>query len=316
MTSEKDIRDAFFDEIARYVLSDPSYHVLTNDMDVYSLREISRLRPDQLINVGVAEQNTLNVAAGLASTGCKVLVFGISSFFAFRSYEQLRISIAGMGLPVTVVGVGQGFSFSYDGPTHHGVDDLGVLRTIPELEVLSPGDSEMARECASYVSEAPGPKYVRLDKGLYPSLYSPKEKMVPGFKVLFPISDITVVATGSLLAMANHVVGELRAKGVKVGLIDVIRISPLPAELVQTLRSAKKVIVIEENASRGGLFSAILESKSDASFEVSYLGSGLGAGQIFKYGTRGWHLEEAGLTARSLKSQVEQYSKSTANGSV
>lgn len=305
MTSEKDIRDAFFDEIAKYVLSDPRYHVLTNDMDVYSLREINRLRPNQLINVGVAEQNTLNVAAGLASTGCKVLVFGISSFFAFRSYEQLRISIAGMRLPVTVVGVGQGFSFSYDGPTHHGVDDLGVLRTIPELEVLSPGDCGMARECATYASEAPGPKYVRLDKGIYPSLYSNSEKLELGFKVISEISEVTVVATGSLLPMAHEVVDELRSIGTNIGLVDVVRINPLPKELLQALSTSKHVIVVEENSSRGGLFSAILESKGHANFEVSFLGSGLGTSQVFAYGSRSWHLDNAGLTRQSLFDRID-----------
>ena len=305
MSNQKDIRDAFFDQIAKFVLIDPRYHVLTNDMDVFSLREIHRLRPNQFINVGVAEQNTLNVAAGLASTGCRVLVFGISSFFAFRSYEQLRINVAGMRLPVTVVGVGQGFSFSYDGPTHHGIDDLAVLRTIPELEVLSPGDSDMARECASYASENPGPKYVRLDKGVFPSLYSPTERLGSGFKILFPLSAITVIASGSLLPMANTVVGELRENGIEVGLVDVVRVSPLPSELVQALRYSKRVIVVEENASRGGLFSAILESNTDGGFQVSHLGTGLGESQIFAYGSRGWHLENAGLTKPALHDLVK-----------
>jgi transketolase len=280
-------------------------------MDVYSLREISRIRPNQLINVGVAEQNTLNVAAGLAASGCKVLVFGISSFFAFRSYEQLRINIAGMGLPVTVVGVGQGFSFSYDGPTHHGIDDLAVLRTIPELEILNPGDSEMARACAVYVGQSFGPKYVRLDKGKYPSLYPLDAELGEGFNVLHDISAVTIVATGSLLPMAKEAVGALQRLGITVGLIDVVRISPLPNGIINRLGGCEKVIVVEENSSVGGLYSSILEASATRTFGVSYLGNGLFRGQIFNYGSRGWHKEKAGLTLEALVEKVKQDYAST-----
>ena len=105
---ETDIRDAFFDEVSNAARLDPNIVIVTNDMDVFSLRKFKEDFPQRFIDVGVAEQNLINVAAGLASTGKKVVVFGILSFLTTRCYEQIKLNICGMNLPVIIFGIGPG----------------------------------------------------------------------------------------------------------------------------------------------------------------------------------------------------------------
>ena len=113
-SNNKDMRDAFFDEIYLESIKNPDLIVITNDMDIFSLRKLKKQRPNQFINVGVAEQNMINIASGLASTGMKVIIYGIAPFVVFRCFEQIKMNICSMNLPVSIVGIGSGVSFAFD----------------------------------------------------------------------------------------------------------------------------------------------------------------------------------------------------------
>ena len=115
----RDIRDCFFDEVFDLACRDTQIIVVTNDMDIFSLRQFKKNFPERFINVGVAEQNMINIAAGLASCGKKVVIYGITPFLIYRCFEQIKFNICSMSLPVVFAGVGVGLAFSYDGPTHH-----------------------------------------------------------------------------------------------------------------------------------------------------------------------------------------------------
>jgi transketolase len=309
-----DMRDAFFDVIYEHAIRNESIFLVTNDMEVHSLKELQHHAPDRIINVGVAEQNMINVAAGLASVGKRVIVFGISSFIAFRAYEQIRMNLCSMNLPVTIVGLGQGYSFSYDGPTHHGVHDLAVLRTIPELEILNPGDSSVAAASAVYALEAKGPLYVRVDKGKYPDLHGDGLTLSSGFAVLRPVQRVTVVATGALVARALRATKKLSERGVEVGLVDAYRIQPFPSRLRPELQSADLILVAEEGVSSGGLYSALLEAHQASSVQIRHLGSGMLGPQKIAYGSREWMLEQEGLGEDSLVAEIEFINRSFLRG--
>ena len=168
----KDIRDAFFDRICKYAFRDDKVVIITDDMDIFSLRKFKRTCPNRFINAGVAEQQIINCAAGLAAEGKKVIVCGIASFVTFRCYEQIKVNICSMKLPVVIVGLGVGLSFSFDGPTHHGIQDISVMRSLPEIDIYNPCDTDSAQKCAdiAYLSECP--VYVRIDKGMFPDIYN------------------------------------------------------------------------------------------------------------------------------------------------
>src|SRR3989338_1388709 len=142
--SNIDIRDAFFDELFEIAKDDSNVVFITADMGAQSLIRFKGSLSSQFINVGVAEQNMISIAAGLALVGKKVFVYTIIPFATLRCYEQIRNDLCCMNLPVTIIGVGPGFCYASDGPTHHATQDIAVMRVLPEITILNPSDSIMA----------------------------------------------------------------------------------------------------------------------------------------------------------------------------
>ena len=130
--SSIDTRDAFFFDLYNIARNDRQVVFLTADMGAYSLARFKKDLPKQYINVGVAEQNMVSVAAGLSLSGKKVFIYSITPFTTFRCFEQIKIDLSGMNLPVVIVGMGTGFTYSGDGPTHHAIHDLAVMRVLPD----------------------------------------------------------------------------------------------------------------------------------------------------------------------------------------
>lgn len=302
-----DIRDAFFSVILERATKDPNLIIVTNDMDVFALREIREKLPSQFVDVGVAEQNMFNVAAGLASKGKRVIVYGILSFLAYRGYEQLRVNIGSMNLPVVIVGIGTGFSFSYDGPTHFGVNDFGILKTIPELTVHNPGDVGTARHVAVISLESDGPVFVRLDKGVYPDL-TPSISEHMGFVQHFTGQRDLVVCTGSLTPTTVRVVQRLRDDGLELGLVEAFTIKPLSEEVVAQLSQAERVFVVEEHSSRGGVCADIAYTLRDSTILVHEVGRGIdGRTQHHGYGARDWHLAQEELSEIAIERELRRW---------
>ena len=190
-----DIRDAFFDEIYDIASKDKDVIFITADADAFSLRKYKQDFPDQFINVGVAEQNMVLIATGLALSGKKVFIYSIIPFITMRCYEHIKANICSMDLDVTIIGCGAGLSFSKDGPTHHAIHDIGVMRVLPEMTILNPCDAESAKFSARYSYENKSPKYVRIDKGVFDDIYSFNEGM-DGIKVVSEVKDVTLISTG------------------------------------------------------------------------------------------------------------------------
>ena len=130
-----DVRDIFFNNIKKIFFKNNKNYILTNDSDVFALKSLRNNR--RFIDAGVAEQNLINISAGLAKFNKLPIVYGFCSFLTFRCYEQLRFNIASHNLNVKIVGIGPGFSFSYDGPTHHGTQDVYLMYLIPEFEIYN-----------------------------------------------------------------------------------------------------------------------------------------------------------------------------------
>ena len=131
-----DIRDAFFDSFYELGAADESVVFLSSDMDAFSLRKFKNDFPERFVNVGVAEQNMVNVAAGLAIAGKKVFCYGIGAFVTMRCYEQIKVNLCSNNLNVNIIGAGAGFSFGHDGPTHHGLQDVALMRVLPEMSII------------------------------------------------------------------------------------------------------------------------------------------------------------------------------------
>lgn len=306
--SSLDMRDAFFDKVYEIASSDKDVVFLTDDMDAYSLRKFKADMPEQFINIGVAEQNMINVSAGLAMAGKIVFTYGIAPFVTMRCFEQIKVNLCSMNLGVAIVGVGAGFSFGFDGPTHHGIHDLSVMRTLPEITILNPSDALSASASAEIFYETKTPTYIRLDKGTYPYLGEPTNSFFDGFRIVKPVQKVNIVTTGFMTSKSLEVVQFFESKGVKIGLIDVYRIKPIPYEFAdEVLNKSQKVFVIEENSVNGGLGTEVIEIAAKENSDTAITKLGVEDKQFISYGSREWFHLSSNLDVHSLCNSVQKY---------
>lgn len=263
--SDVDMRDAFFDELYNIAKDDSQVVFLTADMGAFSLVRFKKDLPEQYINVGVAEQNMVSVAAGLALGGKTVFVYTIVPFATMRCYEQIKIDLCCMNLPVTIIGVGAGFTYGSDGPTHHAIHDIAVMRTLPEITILNPSDSVMIQAFARIAYKSTGPVYVRIEKGKLPLIYDEaKNGFSDGIARTKKGSDLTIISTGIMVHQAYRVAEILAEHSISAGVVDLYRIKPLNTELLfKFIDKSKCVVTLEENTVTGGIGSAVSEALSD-----------------------------------------------------
>ncbi len=157
-----DIRDAFFEEVLRLAQHDKNVFFITADMGAQSLDKFKAEAPSQYMNVGIAESNMLATAAGMALCGMKLFVYAIASFIVYRAYEFVKLDISGMNLPVTMIGAGPGLTYKSDGATHHSIHDVTLMRTMPNVVILTPKNSEESTMAAQMAYQETRPVYVRL----------------------------------------------------------------------------------------------------------------------------------------------------------
>ncbi|MFH0753217.1 MAG: transketolase C-terminal domain-containing protein [Candidatus Omnitrophota bacterium] len=257
------MRDAFFEQMHGLAREDKDLIFLTADMGAFALEVFRHEFPDRYINVGIAEQNMISVAAGLALSGKKVFVHSIIPFVTSRCYEQLTVDLSVMKLPIVVVGMGAGLTYAGDGPTHHAVHDMALMRSLPDFTVLSPCDDVSTRAACRLSHAAKGPVYVRLEKGVVPSLYTPADDMTAGMKLMCAGKDVMIAATSNMTHQALLVADALAQKGTGAGVVDIMRIKPFNSVLWDELRrDVRLVVTLEEHSLIGGLGSVILECQA------------------------------------------------------
>lgn len=307
-TTNPDIRDAFFEQIYQLAKKDQNVVFMTDDLDAFVLRKFKDDFPSQFINIGVAEQTLVDVAAGLAACGKKVFIYGIASFITARCYEQLRFSICSMKLPIVVIGVGTGFSFSFDGSSHHGTSDFAITRILPEMTIFNPCDSLSAKNTATLAYKSKSPVYVRLDKGVLPAIYSKTDDFNKGFKIIEKVNDINIISTGMMTANTLSVKKMLMEKGLEVGVVDIFRIKPFSKKLIPAvIGRSKKLITIEENLLTGGIGSIISEIIMDLRLDVQLFRAAVKDRQFSVFGKREWFLKVNKLDNDSLKKAILKF---------
>lgn len=302
-----DIRDAFFWQVYQIAKRDKNVIFITDDMDAHVIRRFKKDFPKQFINMGVSEQNMIDVAAGVASCGKKVFTYGISNFVTMRCFEQIKFSICSMNLPVVIIGAGAGFSFSFDGPTHHGISDIAVVRTLPEITILNPPDATCAQACAEISYKINLPVYVRIDKGIFPGLYKQKDDFNLGFKILKKIESVTLISSGFMTHKGMEIAKLLETTGINVGVIDIFKLKPLSRNFNQVLKKIKVILTLEENALTGGLGSMVAELVTDLNLNIKIKRLASEDAQFLKYGNREWFLKLNKLDNDNIIRQILKY---------
>jgi transketolase len=272
------VRDAFVKVLTDMAPEHPELMFLTGDLGFGVLDNFVARFPRQFLNVGVAEQNMTGLAAGLAMEGHSVFTYSIGNFPTIRCLEQIRNDICYHGANVKIVSVGGGMSYGPVGMSHHATEDLAILRSLPGMQVFSPGDLWEAAQATNYLVSHRGPAYLRLDKSAAPPTALLGERFHPGgIRLVREGFDVTLAATGGVLGEALQAATELADRNIHCRVLSVHTVKPLDAAtLIAAAIETGGIISIEEHAVDGGLGGAIAEVLLEAgAFPRFFLRMGL-----------------------------------------
>ena len=257
------MRDTFIASLTNLAEHDPRVFLITGDLGFAVLDNFSRNHSHQFLNAGVAEQNMTGLATGLALDGRIVFTYSIGNFPTLRALEQIRNDAAYHDANVNVVAVGGGFSYGALGISHHATEDLAILRSLPGLTVVAPGD-DWETECAvPALAALPGTTYLRLDRSSAGRTQREGEKFVLGqARRLREGTDATLVSTGGILSVTLAAADELLSKhGIRVRVLSMHTIVPLDVKsLEEAATETGGIVTVEEHSVHGGLGGAVAES--------------------------------------------------------
>ena len=253
------MRDTFIDKLAEHARDNPKIHLITGDLGFKVLDNYRAELPKQFLNAGVAEQNMTGLATGLALSGRIVFTYSIGNFVSLRCLEQIRNDVLYHEANVNMVCIGGGFSYGPLGMSHHATEDIGILRTQPDITIVAPCSLWEARQATSAIVDKPGPSYLRIDKSAVEE--SPNEEFVLGkARTLREGTDFSVIGYGGVLAEALVAAEELAKIGISLRVISMHTIKPLDTETItNAANETGGVITLEEHTINGGLGGAVAE---------------------------------------------------------
>ncbi len=287
----------------------PDLMVLAADVAASAgLSDFAEKFPNQFLNVGIAEQNMIGVAAGLAQESRCVFAISFAPFASMRCYEMLRSYLGYMNLNVKVVGLASGLSMGVGGNTHYGVEDLAITRVIPNMAVVSPADCTETVKAALALADHPGPAYLRLTGvGGNPVVYKEDYAFELGKGiVLREGEDVALIATGTMVYESVRAARVLQKQKISCTVVDMHTIKPLDKKLLQELFAKHRLIVtVEEHGIIGGLGAAVAEYKAGILNSPRQIMIGL-PDAFGKAGDYPWLLTQYGLTAKVIAEKIEE----------
>jgi transketolase len=304
------MRKAFAEAVADLADADPRVVFLTADLGFMALDAYMERHPDRFINVGVAEQNMLGLATGLAQAGWKPYVYSIATFATLRAYEFIRDGPVRHQLPVRIAGVGGGFEYGSAGFSHHAIEDLGVMRLQPGLTVVAPADHRQARSAVLSTAALPGPVYIRLGKD--------DKTVVPGLEGSFELGradrvregrDVLLISIGAITTETVAAAELLARDGTEAAVLVVSSLNPAPtADLARSLADHRLAVTVEAHQVSGGLGSLVAEEIAERGLGcrlvrcgVRSSGTGSSGGQAH---LEAFHGISAAAIARTVRSSL------------
>jgi transketolase len=242
--------------------SDEKFILITADLATLSgMDRYIKTYPDQFINVGIAEQNMLGIAAGLAAEGFHPVVTTYATFVTMRSCEQIRHYLGYMNSPIVVVGSGAGLSQGFAGNTHYTIEDISMMRAIPNLQILSPSDAASAVKLFNLSVSSQKPTYIRLTGNLNcPIVYKSDSSFSFGkSNLIVEGDDISIIACGTMVSTAIKTANILKEDGISAAVTDMYSIKPIDEAAILSTKSSKLIVTIEEHNKIGGLGAAVAE---------------------------------------------------------
>lgn len=246
--------------LERLMEKDDRIVIMTADLATScKLSRLAERFPERFINVGIAEQNMMSVAAGLAHEGMKPFVHTFSVFSSLRACEQIRTDVFYNDVNVKIVGTHSGLSTGVAGPTHFALEDIGVIRSMPKSRIIVPADAVSTRKFIELLANDSGPAYIRLDRNPLPDIYDDSFTAEIGRgNIVKQGEGILIAAVGAVLSQAVAAQEKLAESGIQVTVVDMPTVKPLDTALLQMLaQTHSAVITVEEHNVYGGLGSAV-----------------------------------------------------------
>ena len=300
------MRNAFLNELFELAKRDPRIVLVTGDLGFSVVERYMEELPDQFVNAGVAEQNMTGLAAGMALSGKIVFTYSIANFPTLRCLEQIRNDVCYHDANVKVVSIGGGFAYGSLGMTHHATEDLGVMRMLPNMVVVAPGDPIETRAATKAIVAYEGPCYLRLGKAGEPVVHEKEITFALGRALIVRDgSDVTLISTGGMLHEAMGAAESLAVDGVDVRVISMHTLEPLDKEAIfAAARETQAIITLEEHSIVGGLGSAVAELLAESSERVPFRRMGVPHRFSPRVGSQEFMLGENGLDLESVRVTV------------
>jgi len=255
------MRNAYLSALYGLAKVDRNVLALVSDNGAIVYDKFRKDFPGQFLNFGIAEANMVGVAAGLAASGKIPFAYTISNFITMRAFEQVRNDVCLQKMNVKLVGIGAGFVYSNLGPTHHGTEDIVLMRSLPNMTIFSPADPLEAKKVTFAATKIDGPVYIRLSTGGTPIVYEKDYDFKAGKAVVLRDGvDITLIFTGGIGFEVLKAVQDLKRMNISARLVNIHTIKPIDKEAI--LKSAWEtgaILTIEEHTVNGGLGSAVAE---------------------------------------------------------
>lgn len=300
----KAMRDVFLQSLYEQMETNDKIFFVSADFGSPVLDKIRAYYPNRFINVGIAEQNLVNVATGLALEGFTVYAYAIAPFITMRCYEQIRVNVAILSqvrpMNINFIGVGAGVSYAMSGPTHHCLEDLSIMNTLPNMEVFSPADYVTAEAYVQRSLAIKQPKYIRFDAKPMAAIEENINELEKGFRVLQEGKKVAIISTGYMTQKAFKIAKEYNMK-----VIDLYIINNYDKNLLQKeLESIETIITIEEGFKNCGGLDAIINSHFKKTKKIINLG--FEKKYTFEIGDREFVHSENGIGIEDIKKMIKE----------
>ena len=301
------MRDAFAREMTALAAQRTNVMLLSGDIGNRMFDGYKGVAPERFINCGIAEANMMSLAAGMALSGLRPVIYTITPFTTTRCLEQIRVGVAYHQAPVVIVGTGSGLSYAELGPTHHSLEDMAILRTLPGLNVVAPADSAELVAQLREALDSPCPTYMRIGKKGEPLLHDRGSRLGIGkSQLLRDGTDLLVMGVGPILGEALKAAEDMSSRGVSVAVASMGGVKPLDEPFLTAM--AKRFpywSTLEEHGITGGLGSALLEWLADhdgASVRLRRLG--VPDRYLHELGNQKYTRRQLGLDAEGIANNI------------
>lgn len=257
------VRDVFFEEVYKRVKIGEDIVIVSSDIGAPSLDDFREYYPDRFINVGIAEQNSIAVAAGLSLAGKKVITYGLNPFPVTRAFDQIRNIANGMRIPITIAALNAGSCSAEAGYSHCAIENMSLMRTLKNIQLLNLSDETMAKRIVSSILDDPKPRYIQFDKYIDGIRY--EEELIDFDKGFIESGNI---GADSIVVSYGIYVKEIMEMNLPCKIIDCFCIPVDVDEFCNSINKAKRIITVEDSIDIGGIGSMVLEILNDRSMNI------------------------------------------------